>query len=408
MFSQIHDATPMSSEIAAYLSIPILTAFIGWSTNWVGIKMLLYPKEWVGLGGFIGWQGIVPRMRERLTRLLIRNSVAMVCTPKDLIEAMGKYDGVLTISAVIEPHLELWVDDIMEEHGSAYWAFAPRALRRIVYEDVRNQFPALTRGIIQDLADRAEELVDIEGLAVEQARDNPGILSDLLMSMAGHEIRFIVLSGLWLGFPLGCLQAVSWYIFPNVWVLPAFGVFVGGFTNWIALQIVLRPAEPVSILGYKAQGIFIQRRHVVSRRFSEGFTHNFLDVRKLFDYIWTSKNSHEAHRIVRRRIRELMTKNLITSTFDKVMQLTGQSKAFDVQTIEMIKNKLVTTLERPQVANVLREPVSELLATRLSELTPGQFQNLLKPMFDSEQWIIVAVGCILGGIAGMAQLVYLF
>ena len=127
----------MNSELIPYLLIPFLTALVGWSTNWVGVKMMLYPAHWVGVGGFIGWQGIIPRMRERLTRLLIQNSVTMVCTPKDIIEAMDEQEAVDTIAEIIDPQIELWIDDIMEEHGSSYWALAPKSLRRVVYDRVR-------------------------------------------------------------------------------------------------------------------------------------------------------------------------------------------------------------------------------------------------------------------------------
>lgn len=398
----------MNSELIPYLLIPFLTAFVGWSTNWVGIRMLLYPKQWIGIGGFIGWQGIVPRMRERLTRLLIRNSIAMVCTTKDLIEAMDEDEAVDTIAAIIDPQLEPWIDDIMEEHGSTYWALAPKALRRSVYDQVRSQFPALTRGILRDLAERADDLVDLEEVAVAQARKHPGILSDLLANMAGYELRFIILNGLYLGFPLGCIQAIAWYLVPSVWVLPLFGAFVGAFTNWIALQIVLRPAKPINLLGYKFQGIFIKRRHTVSRDFAEGFTRDFLDIQTLFNHAWTDKHADEVHRMVRRRIREMMNKNLITSSFDKVMQLRGKSREFDRHAIEVMKGNLVTTLERPQVVNSLRQPIADLITERLTGLTPRQFQDLLKPMFDSEQWIIITVGGLLGAAAGTAQLVYLF
>lgn len=398
----------LNAELAPYLMIPFLTAFVGWSTNWVGIKMILYPKNWVGIGSFIGWQGIVPRMRQRLTRLLVRNSVTMVCTPQDLVEAMNEQDALDTIAEIIEPQLELWIDDIMEEHGANYWSIAPKSLRKIVYDKVREEFPSLTRSILHDMGQRADELVDIEELAVAQARDNPGIATDLLTNLAGFELRFIIMNGLYLGFPLGCIQAICWYVWPSVWVLPAFGVFVGAFTNWIALQIVLRPGEPVNILGYKLQGIFIKRQTIASRKFADAFTQDFLDVRRLFDHVWTDKNADEAHRMVRRRIREMMDKNLITSSFNKVMQVTGQSKDFDTQAIEVVRDRLVRTLQRPKVVNRLRKPIADLLAERLTTLTPKQFQNLLKPMFDSEQWIVVTVGGLLGGAAGTAQLVYLF
>ena len=400
--------TSVNTELFLYLLIPFLTAFVGWSTNWVGIRMLLYPKHWIGVGGFIGWQGIVPRIRVHLTRVLIRNSIAAVCTTKELIEAMNEKEALDAVTEVIDPQIESWIDDIMEEHGSTYWALAPRRFKKVVYDQVRSQFPVLSRGILEDLAERSGELVDIEELAVAQARDNPGILSDLFANIADYEIRFIILNGLILGFPLGCLQAILWYLVPNVLILPMCGAFVGAFTNWIALQIVLRPATPVNILGYKLQGICIKRRHIISRKLAEGFARDFLNIRDLFNNASTDKHADEVHRLVRRRIRNMMNKNIITKSLDKVMQITGKGVEIDQHAIELMKKNLVTTVERPEVANTIRQPITDLITERLTNLTPRQFQYLLKPMFDSEQWIIITVGGLLGAAAGTAQLVYLF
>ncbi|MDT5196597.1 MAG: hypothetical protein QOH20_3351, partial [Mycobacterium sp.] len=43
-----------------YLSMPLIAAFVGWSTKIVALEMLYRPLEFKGIGPF-GWQGIVPR-----------------------------------------------------------------------------------------------------------------------------------------------------------------------------------------------------------------------------------------------------------------------------------------------------------------------------------------------------------
>ena len=35
-------------EFWQYLSIPVIAALIGWSTNWLAIKMTFYPLEVLG------------------------------------------------------------------------------------------------------------------------------------------------------------------------------------------------------------------------------------------------------------------------------------------------------------------------------------------------------------------------
>lgn len=396
------------SQYIPYILIPFITAFVGWFTNLVGIKMILYPTQWVGIGNFIGWQGIVPRMRVRLTRELVRNSVSVICTEKEMVQALDEGDAIEYIGNLISPQIEEWVDDIMEEHGTAYWEFSPKVVRNMVYKKIREQLPNLSREILLDIAENAERYIDIEEIAAREAEERPEIVTNLVTNMAGYELKFIIMSGLVLGFPLGVLQAATWYLFPNVWVLPLFGVFVGACTNWIALQILARPADPVNILGYKLQGIFVKRQQVVSKQFANIFTSQFLDVRDMFDYVWHGDRSDEVHRLVRRSIRNLMDKHRVTSTFDKFIRISGQKSEFDSTTIKLIQERLLTTLDQPVVTSRLLEPINDLLSSRLSKLTPRQFQGLLMPIFESEQWLVVLVGGVLGGAVGTAQLVYLF
>lgn len=49
-----------------FLSIPCVAAFVGILTNWMGVKMLFYPIEYMGINwkrwedtpyGILGWQG---------------------------------------------------------------------------------------------------------------------------------------------------------------------------------------------------------------------------------------------------------------------------------------------------------------------------------------------------------------
>ncbi|MBD2860147.1 hypothetical protein IB286_14185 [Spongiibacter sp. KMU-158] len=391
-----------------YLLIPLITAFIGWFTNLIGIKMILYPVRWVGIGNFIGWQGIVPRMRVRLTKQLVKNSISVICTEREMLAALDEADAIGYISHMVSPQIEEWVDDIMEEHTTLYWELSPKPIRAMVYRKVREQLPELSREILEDVAQNAERFINIEEIAAKEAEKNPEIVTNLVTRMAGYELKLIILSGLFLGFPLGIAQALIWYYLPSAWVLPLFGVLVGAGTNWIALQIIFKPGEPVNILGYKLQGIFIKRQQVVSAQFADSFTSQFLDVRGLFDYIWKGDNSDEVHRLVRRKIRKIMDKNRFSSTFDKLMRISGQKTEFDAMTISLVQDRLMRALDQPKVTRKLLEPINNLISRRLSALSPHQFQGLLMPIFESEQWIVILVGGFLGGAAGTAQLVYLF
>ena len=47
---------PNNASIAVLL-IPVIAGLVGWFTNWLAVRMTLYPVEFKGIGAF-GWQPI--------------------------------------------------------------------------------------------------------------------------------------------------------------------------------------------------------------------------------------------------------------------------------------------------------------------------------------------------------------
>ena len=54
------------------------------------------------------------------------------------------------------------------------------------------------------------------------------------------------------------------------------------------------------------------------------------------------------------------------------------------------------------------ELLSKLLGERMAELSPEEFQGLLRPAFQEDELILILVGCALGAAAGFAQFVLVF
>ena len=67
-------AAVTSGSFLIYASIPLVSALVGWFTNWLAIKMTFYPLEFRGLPPIFGWQGIIPRNSERIAQ----NAVELV------------------------------------------------------------------------------------------------------------------------------------------------------------------------------------------------------------------------------------------------------------------------------------------------------------------------------------------
>ena len=52
-------------EYIPYLSIPLVSALVGWFTNVLALKMTFYPIKFVGVKPF-GWQGIIPAKARKI------------------------------------------------------------------------------------------------------------------------------------------------------------------------------------------------------------------------------------------------------------------------------------------------------------------------------------------------------
>ena len=394
-------------ELAPYIIIPILTGFVGWFTNWLGIKLLLYPTSWQGVWK-IGWQGVIPKMRVRITKLVVKHSISIICKPEDMIDAMDEGNAIDHLSEIISPQVNIWIDDILSEQYPAAWAFAPKHVKKQIYKATKKEIPGLAKSVLQEIKQKANHFIDIEEIAAREAEKRPEILTKLVGALAHKEFAFVIRSGLYLGIPIGCLQAVTWYFYKGSLVLPMYGLLAGAATNLFALQFLFHPATPIKFLGFEIQGLFVKRQADVASDFAEVFTSNFIDIQTVFDCVWGGKNKDEIRRLVKREFENLLDKKIITGNIFKAMNLGGQIKDVKPETINVIEDDVMYTLGQDHVSEKLFKPVNALIKERMSKLSPKQFQELLLPIFDQEKWLMIGIGAVLGFGAGTAQLVFIF
>ena len=128
----------------------------------------------------------------------------------------------------------------------------------------------------------------------------------------------------------------------------------------------------------------------------------------MFDYAWNGKSSDEVRSLVRRQLIKNLNEKVLTGPLYKALVLSGQSKKLDDNTLNILEEKIGMVLLHPGVNDKLLLPVRDLMAERMAGMAPEQFQGLLMPIFEEDQWILIFIGGILGFLAGLAQLVFMF
>jgi len=241
-----------------YASIPCVAAFVGITTNWMGVKMLFYPIEYMGLEwkrwphtpyGLWGWQGVVPTKTEQMAGRLVDIVTKRLLS---LDEAFGRLDPA-TLTQLLLPAVQ---DQIQKDCGT-YWSMALQPV-----------LPVLLQYLLQKLQKEIDSCLDLHAIVLDAFVRDKVVLVDLFQKVGRVELDFLVNSGFGFGFVLGLAQMAAWVVAPAAWTLPAAGALVGYVTNWIAIKLLFEPAEPVNVGNlFVVQGLFESRQIEVRANF---------------------------------------------------------------------------------------------------------------------------------------------
>src|SRR5690606_32758033 len=254
--------------------------------------------------------------------------------------------------------------------------------------------------------DQIGDLVDLKHLVVEELRQNRGLMNRIFQESGDKEFQFIIRSGFGFGFVLGLLQAFLWLELQNIWLLVGGGFLVGGITNWIALNIMFRPVEHKLVLGVRLQGLFLQRQKEVARVWADIVAAELLTVERVANSMINGIHAHRTRAIIHKHIRPALDK----AGFFRVMTQVAVGASGYVELKDALESKAIavstTPFKDPGFNQERADIVAALIYERMVALPPADFQDVLRPAFQEEEWQLILIGGVLG--AGIGWLQYLF
>lgn len=398
-----------SPEFWQYLSIPIVAALIGWSTNWLAIKMTFYPLEFIGIRPYLGWQGIIPSKARKMAAISVDSTISKIGTVREVFEqidpkVLGDY-----IIKTVEPRVEEYVDEMMSQEHRTLWENLPVSVKNMVYDRVRKSIPGLVENLVTDITRNVEDLLDIKSMVIEQLAKDKQLLNRIFQECGDEEFKFIISSGFYFGFAFGLIQMLIWYLYPGVWVLPIAGLIVGYATNWIALNIIFRPLNPVKIGPFRIQGLFLRRQKEVAQSFCHIVTHEILRVGNIIEAMLTGPHGDRTRAIIKKHIKPLVDES--SGISKPLTQLAFGPKGF-AELKQKVGEKAIelsrTTFNDPVFNSDRASAVEAIMRERMEALSSAEFQDLLRPCFQEDEIKLILVGAALGFLAGLAQLIYVF
>ncbi|MGB5268188.1 MAG: hypothetical protein WBN30_16460 [Polyangiales bacterium] len=390
------------------LLIPVISALVGWFTNVVAIKMMFQPVEFVGIPPYLGWQGVIPANALRLARVSNTLITQKLLSLRELFDETFSAESFAgKLGAVIDDVTEQVIDEVANKHAKAMWDNAGEFMQNKVRQQVRAEVIDVSRAIAMDMADDIDKIMDIERTVLEAIERHKELMGEMFFEVGRKEFKFIERSGLYFGFLFGLFQMVIWVLYPAPWILPAAGFFVGYLTNWIATKLVFAPREPVKIGPLTVQGLFHKRQTEVAEAFGRTVATRVLNADNIVTTVMQSEGAAHMNRIVEHRIGELISKY---EAHPLAAMVLPQEKrpALRAELLERIQT------EWPKPGGFFHTFAAESvdlqgeLERRMKALDRESYEGVLRPAFQQDEWKLIAAGAVLGTIAGVLQLVFIF
>lgn len=395
-------------ENPSYITIPIISGFVGWLTNVLALKMTFYPLEYVGFRPF-GWQGIVPSKAAKMARISVDLMADKLINIKDVFSRLAPD----VIAKIMQPGVEKLskniINEIMLAQSPKLWRVIPKSYKQKIYDQVRDDSPKITKAIMADIKDDVRELLDLKALAVSVLMNDKALVNQMFLEVGKKEFKFIERSGFYFGFLFGIIQMFIFIYFNPWWLLPLAGVFVGFATNWLAIKLIFRPVQEYKIFGLRIQGLFLKRQKEVSAEYSKIVTEKILTTENLFDFIMRGPDTRKITEIVYKHIGEMI--DSMAESFKKVIDgIGGQARLKIIKNIAVYRFKEELPTEIFAIYDYATDALDlqNDMESKMSVLPHREFEGFLHPVFEEDEYKLILVGAFLGGLAGLLQYFIIF
>ena len=186
--------------------IPFISAFIGWFTNWIAIKMLFHPRMPIKILG-ITFHGIFPKRQQQFAEKLGKMVSAELISFQEIEE---KITNSSNLEKVL-PFIEERIDDFLRRKLSDVFPIISMfigdstisQLKTVFMEELKVIFPEMIRKYMKNL----ESEMDLEQMVTRKvAKFSSEKMESILVQIMSKEFRFVEIIGGVLGFLIGILQ----------------------------------------------------------------------------------------------------------------------------------------------------------------------------------------------------------
>ena len=428
-----------------YASMPFLAGLIGYVTKLVAIKMMFRPHTFKGIGP-IGWQGIIPRRAAQMVEVLCETLTGRLVNAGDIVSKVDGKELARRIDRPLRKEIARIVPIVAEEHQPALWHVLPGPARDMVIQRAQETAIDMVPKLVKRVRKNIDDVFDLQEMVTREFLSDPDILESMFLDVGKLEFRFIRRSGLCFGFGIGFLQAALWAATHSPLVMPLFGLFIGWFTDWAALRLIFNPKEPRKYFGLVTwQGLFLKHRISVSEEYGRLIATRVLTSERVVRSMFNGPSQQRMIDLVAPMVQKALREELVDIE-QHIRRELGRFAPVDLESagaselsLGSVLGVLGSAVTRPvreaaglgldlaQVGPMAQTTAEEfvavlpgildgsfgylddrlqieaLMSEKMAQMTPEQFEGVLRPAFQADEKTLIAVGAVLGFLVGELQ-----
>ncbi|MCW2966707.1 MAG: hypothetical protein JWM71_479 [Solirubrobacteraceae bacterium] len=417
-------------DTLSLLTVPLFTGAIGYLTNLSGVWMLFSPVEFAGvripglaplvrflprraqqipgvMQGGIGWQGIIPSRAAKMGSIAVDKGIAKLGSPAEFYAQLDPESIAEHVLQTARGDMRDVVERTLEREHPALWRDMPERMREAVHERVQEQLPDIVRGLMQEIGDNIDHLLDVKLMVIRRMESNPALANRIFQAVGRKELRFIVNFGFWFGLALGVPTALlTVVLLPGQWwLLPILGVFIGYVTNLLGILMIFEPVEPRRVFGVRWHGLFLRRQDEVSDVYAGIIADDVVTVATIGHELLHGPRADRTRHLIETAMRPAVDR--ATGPLQPAVRVAIGTREYDAIRESVAAEAVdytITPLSDPDFNRRQGVAVRRLVSERMREMPAADFTEMLRTAIREDEWLLYLHGAVLGFGAGLIHL----
>lgn len=395
----------MPEWVLLLATVPVVTGFIGWVTNWAAVKMIFHPERFIGIGR-VGWRAILHKQAHKFAQGVADMVTENLLSARELAERLDPEDMERVFADTLDEQTVAICRDATEIVRPGAWDGLPEPVRAMIVTQVKAESRKLVHELFVELQGISDQVLDLEELVYGQlSGENTRRLVRLTRKIGRKEFTFIEYYGGVFGFLIGMLQIGVWTSMQTWWLMPIVGVAVGLATNWLAIKMIFRPQEPKKYVGLVTyQGLFAKRQPEIAADYGQVAADEIITPKNLLRLVTEGEAGSRIAALVTGTISSRLDSELtrvqgmlpVEVTDEQVAAIKALIVRRITETAPAVQPRLEAYLEQ-------KLDVQRTVEDRLANLPKPDFERVLRGIFEEDEITLILVGGVLGGAVGALQ-----